>query len=91
MSEISLFDSHGEFVMPSDAAIAALDAGKRERFNILKAAVLDKEASEAGLAAAMEHVTACVKALRLAREAQNLARPKRTFMDEWRASRDQGA
>jgi hypothetical protein len=89
MSEITLFGVHGEFILPKEIP-ADWDASKRDRFEILKSAALAKEESERGLAAAMEHVTACVKALKLAREAHNIAHPKRTFMDEWRASRDAG-
>jgi hypothetical protein len=45
--QIELFDGKGQFVMPSAAAVAELDADKQERFAAVRAAATELETFKA--------------------------------------------
>ena len=61
MSEMSLFDSHGKFVMPPDQVIATLDESKRERFDDLRVAAELAEKAEIDLQTSRRLVEECAE------------------------------
>lgn len=78
MSEMSLFDSHGKFVMPPDQVIATLDESKRERFDDLRVAAELAEKAEIDLQTSRRLVEECAENLRVASAKLLKLRPKMT-------------
>jgi hypothetical protein len=83
---IELFDSRGKLrpLVDLEKDVAALGEDGIARFAAVRTAATAVEESERQLKAAEDEVRAAVARLNDAREALKLARPQRTFNQEWR-------
>lgn len=80
-----LFNGRGEFVMPSEEQIAALDQPTRERWQAVRDAATDSEAADAALKAAQDRVVDFVKQVREAEDYVRQHYPPMSATDAARA------
>jgi hypothetical protein len=82
---IEIFNSRGQFVLPSPEAIAGLDNATRDRFTAVQGAAQAAEAAVAATKQAQRHVTECMEAVRVADDELRKARPPVSAVDAARA------
>jgi exonuclease VII small subunit len=93
MTALQIFDTQGHYREPTEQEAQAIadaehwDASKIERFEAMVAAGRELENGEELLKQAIQRRDNAETNLKEARKRLEAARPRRTFMDEWRAQR----